>query len=116
MWRDDALLLDMLDAATEALEFAASLDQQQFYASRLHQAAVIRSLTVIGEAASKVSREFRDVHPEIEWRDIIGMRHRLIHNYGAIRLDVVWGAVQRKLPELIAGLKPLIPPDDTEST
>jgi uncharacterized protein with HEPN domain len=106
----------MLDAATEALEFAAGLDRQQFYASRLHQAAVIRSLTVIGEAVSKVSRECRDVHPEIEWRDIIGMRHRLIHNYGAIRLDVVWGAVQRKLPELIAGLKPLIPPDDTEST
>jgi uncharacterized protein with HEPN domain len=74
----------MLDAAIDALEFAAGLDQQQFYASRLHQAAVIRNLTVIGEAASKLSREFRDVHPEIEWHDIIGMRRRLIHNYGAM--------------------------------
>lgn len=116
MWRDDALLLDMLNAATEAVSFAAEMDQPRFRASRLHQNAVIRCLTVIGEAASKVSRDYRSQHPEIEWQDIVGMRHRLVHNYGAIKLDVVWGAVHTKLPELIAMLQPLVPPDDdTES-
>jgi uncharacterized protein with HEPN domain len=116
LWRDEALLLDMLAAATDAVGFAAGLDRQKFYASRLHQAAVIRCLTVIGEAATKVSHEFRDAHAEIEWRDIIGTRHRLIHNYAALRMDVVWGALQDKLPGLIATLTPLVPPnDDTES-
>jgi uncharacterized protein with HEPN domain len=117
LWRDDALLLDMLNASTDAVSFTAEIDQPQFHASRLHQYAVIRCLTVIGEAASRVSREFRNQHPEIEWQAIVGMRHCGVHKYGAIKLDVVSGAVHTKLPELIAILQPLIPPDDdTKST
>ena len=58
MSRDEPLLLDMLPAATDALSFTAGLDQTQFSASRLHQAAVIRCLEIIGEAATKVSRDY----------------------------------------------------------
>ena len=83
--------------------------------SRLHQAAVIRCLEVIVEAANKVARDCQNAHPEIEWREIVGMRNRLIHNYGDIRLDVVWNALQGKLPSLIATLTTLVPPaDDAE--
>lgn len=102
----------MLLAATDALEFGDGLSQSQFNATRLHQMAVIRCLEAIGEAAAKVSQDFRTAHPVIEWREIIGMRHRLIHNYAAIRLDVVWAVLHDKLPGLIAALKPLIPPED----
>jgi len=99
-------------AAGDALSFVEGLDQMQFNASKLHQAAVVRCLGIIGEAATKVSREFRDAHPEIEWREIVGMRHRLIHDYTEVRLDIVWGVLQDELPGLIAVLEPLIPPPD----
>jgi hypothetical protein len=63
--RDAALLLDMLLAAKDARGFAAGMDEAAFLASRLHQNAVIRSLEVIGEAASKVSPAFRAAQPNI---------------------------------------------------
>jgi uncharacterized protein with HEPN domain len=90
------------------------LDQTQFDASKLHQAAVARCIGIVGEVATKVSREFRDAHPDIPWHEIIGMRHRLIHDYADLRLDKVWSVLQDELPGLIAGLQPLIPPPDAE--
>jgi uncharacterized protein with HEPN domain len=116
MDRDLALLLDMFLAATDARAFTEGLDETAFLKSRLHQNAVIRSLEIIGEAAGKISPEFRAAHPEILWREIIGMRHRLIHGYGEVRLDVVWKVIQDHLPSLIAALRPLIPPDTGEKT
>jgi len=108
---DSALLLDMLLAAEDARSFTASLDWPAFAASRLHQNAVIRSLEVIGEAAAKVSPSFRDAHPALPWREMIGMRHRLIHGYGEVQLDIVWDVIQQRLPQLIEALKRLIPPE-----
>jgi uncharacterized protein with HEPN domain len=116
MSRDDPLLLDMLFAARRARGHVAGLTQARFVASALHQDAAIRSLEVIGKAASQVSAEFRDAHPEIPWRDIIGTRNRLIHAYSNVSLDTVWDVLQTKLPELISTLTQLIPPDDTESS
>lgn len=78
MWRDDALLLDILLAAGDAREFVQGLDWAGFSNSKLHQSAVERCMGIIGEAASQVSTEFQEHHPEIPWRKIIGMRHRLM--------------------------------------
>lgn len=109
--RDAALILDMALAARDALEFVAGVDEAVFLASRLHQNAVIYSLAVIGEAGGKISPAFRAAHPEIPWREITGMRHRLIHGYAEVRLDVVWAVVQRHLPPLLEALGPCLPPD-----
>lgn len=102
----------MLLAARDAREFVANMTEADFVASRLHQNAVIRSLEVIGEAAGKVSAETVALQPEIPWREITGMRHRLIHGYADIRLGLVWFVVQDRLPPLIAALDPLIPDAD----
>lgn len=51
-----------------------------------HQHAIVRALEILGEAASKVSSEYRQQHPEIPWREMIGMRNRLIHDYNSLRL------------------------------
>lgn len=107
--RDSALLLDMLLAARDAHGFVEGLDETAFLASRLHQNVVIRSLELIGEAAGKVSTAGRTAHPEIPWREVTGMRHRLIHGYADIRLDVVWLVCQERLGPLVAALAPLIP-------
>lgn len=111
--RDAILLLDMLLAARDARAFVAGLDESTFAASRLHQNAVIRSLEIIGEAAGKVSLAFRAAHPVIPWRDITGMRHRLIHAYAEVRLDLVWQVANDRLEPLIAALEPLVPDDRT---
>lgn len=114
--RDQSLLLDMALAARDALGFTAGMDETAFNASRLHQNAVIRSLEVIGEAAGKVSPEVRAGHPEIAWREITGMRHRLIHGYADVRLDVIWAVVLGSLPPLLTALAPLLPPGSIEGT
>jgi uncharacterized protein with HEPN domain len=99
----------MLLAARDAQGFVEGLGESAFLASRLHQNATIRSLEVIGEAAGKVSAATQAAHPEIPWREITGMRHRLIHGYGEVRLDLVWMVLQDRLSSLIAVLAQLVP-------
>jgi uncharacterized protein with HEPN domain len=112
--RDAALFLDMLLAACDARGFVEGLDETAFFASRLHQNAAIRSLEIIGEAAGKVSTAARAAHPEIPWREITGMRHRLIHGYADVRLDIVWVVLRERLDPLIAALDPIVPREDGE--
>jgi uncharacterized protein with HEPN domain len=107
--RDAALLLDMLLAARDAQSFVEGLDEAGFLASRLHQNAVIRSLEVLGEAAGKVSAATQVARPEIPWREITGMRHRLIHGYGEVRLDLVWTVLRYHLGPLSLELARLVP-------
>ncbi len=102
----------MLLAAGDACRFVEGLDQAQFDASKLHQDAVARCIGIIGEAAKKVSPEFCDAHPEIDWRSVIDMRQRVVRTYTEIRLDIVWGVLRDELPGLIAVSQPLIPPPD----
>lgn len=109
---DAALLLDMLLAARDARGFADGLTKQRFLSSRLHQNAIIRSLEVIGEAAGRVSTVSTSALPAVPWREIIGMRHRLIHGYATVDLDLVWEVVDLELPPLIETLEPLIPAED----
>jgi len=113
--RDAALLLDMLLAARDAKAFIEGLDEAAFLASRLHQNAIIRSLEVLGEAAGKVSPVTRATLPEIPWRDITGMRHRLIHGYGEVRLDLVWMVLRDRVGPLIATLAALLPGGSAEA-
>lgn len=76
------------------------------------QFALVRALEVIGEAASKVTKETQNQLPQIRWAAIIGMRNVLIHGYVSIDLDIVWQTVSDDLPPLIAELEKLIPPDE----
>jgi len=64
---------------------------------------------VIGEAARKVSPEFQNNHPEIPWRQIIGMRHRIVHDYMRVDEDVLWEVVKNDLPALLPHLEKITP-------
>ena len=112
MSRDDGLVLDIVLAAEDAQSFVQSMNFEAFEASRLHQNAVVRSLEIVGEASGKLSAEFKSALPGLPWRNITNMRHRLIHAYNEVRLDIVWSVIQNDLPQIIATLKPLIPPSD----
>ena len=98
----------MILAAQDACAFLVGLDEAAFMASRLHQHAVIRALEIIGEAAGKVSSTTKAAHSEIPWREITGMRHRLIHGYKDVRLEMVWLVATERLATLIAALQPLV--------
>lgn len=110
--RDLSLLLDMLLASRDALEFTHGLSKDEFLPSRLRPAAVIRVLEVIGEAAGHVSSASVATLPEIPWREITSMRHRLIHGYADVDLDLVWQVVMEDVPPLVETLEPLVPSED----
>jgi uncharacterized protein with HEPN domain len=114
MQRDYAYLLDMLLAAQRAAQHVNGVVEEQFVSSLLHQDAVIRELEVIGEAARRVSEETKTEHSAIDWAGIIGMRHRLIHDYRNIRVDIVWHVVTREVPQLIRDLEQIVPPEEPE--
>ena len=109
MQRELGYLSDMLHEAQVALEFVADKGFADFEKDTQCQYAVIRAIEIIGEAASQVSEEFKESHPELPWRRIIGTRNRLIHGYGDIVLSLVWEVVETHLPALIKTIEPLVP-------
>jgi uncharacterized protein with HEPN domain len=84
-----------------------------FDQNELVQIWVIHHLEIIGEAVRAIPQEFKDQHPEISWRQIIGMRNVLVHVYFGINRDRVWAAVERDLPNLKTGIDALLDTEDT---
>lgn len=104
--RDDRISMrHMLDHALEAQAMVRGRTRLDLEKDRMFQLALIRLMEVIGEAASRVSKPTRDQYPEIPWNEIIGMRHRLIHGYDVVDLDLLWETVKTDLPPLIATLQ-----------
>ncbi len=100
--RDDSVSVrQMLDAARKIAEFTRGTSRDQLDSDEKLALAVVRLLEVLGEAARRVSPEFRERAPEIPWREIVGTRDRLIHGYDDVNLDIVWTIVARELPALI---------------
>lgn len=112
MRRDETYLLDILIAANKAIKFVEGIDRNEFKENEVIQNAVMRPLEIIGEASARVSSEFRKKHPEIPWREMVGLRNRLIHEYFRIDYEAVWDTIRKDLPELIEIVQPLVPKED----
>ncbi len=110
MHKDDEIRLrHMLDAAREARSFAQGQSRKDLDLSRMLVLALVKDIEIVGEAATRISEDVQRSHPEIPWTDIIGMRHRLIHAYFEINLDILWETVVTDLPPLIASLEKVLP-------
>ncbi len=102
MRKNDRIRLQhMLDAAKECMECARKRSRSELDTDRKLALALVKGIEIIGEAAYQVSDETRDKLSEIPWEDIIAMRHRLVHAYFDINLDILWQTVQQDLPLLI---------------
>jgi len=112
MPRDDEYLLDILEAARLAVEYATGKTREEFLQDVQCQDAVIRRLEVIGEAARRISDQTRRVFPHLPWTEMVGMRNFLIHEYDDVDLIIVWDAVRIDLPPLIAALEKVVPPEE----
>ena len=104
---DDALN-DILSAAEKAIEFVAGMSAEDLAQDERTEYAVIKALEIVGEAARRVPESFREAHPQIPWREMTGMRDKLVHDYFGVNLEVVWKTVHEDLPPLISTLRALI--------
>jgi uncharacterized protein with HEPN domain len=113
--RDASYLEHMLEAIARIRSYVGRKRRTGFLGDTLLQDAVIRNIEIVGEAAGRVSPEFSARHADIPWREIVGMRHRLIHGYLKVNLETVWQAIERDLPALerrlaaVLGRTPVLP-------
>ncbi len=106
--RDDNISIQqMLVHAEEAIGLVVGLTQQELEQNRLLSLALLRLLEILGEAATRVSPEFRDTTSNIPWSQIVALRNRLIHGYDAVDMTVIWKVLTADLPQLVADLKEL---------
>jgi len=94
-------LRHMRDAANAAMGFVRGRARGDLDTDLMLQFALVRALEMVGEAADKLSDSTHAAHPSIPWSEIIGVRHRLIHGYFDVDLDIVWNVTTRKLPDLV---------------
>jgi uncharacterized protein with HEPN domain len=106
---DAAYLRDMLQAARLVTEFVRGRSLEQYRADPLLRSAVERQIEIVGEAARRVSAEFRGANPHVPWRPIIAQRHILAHEYGEIDDPLVWRVALEHIPGLIPMLEALLP-------
>lgn len=102
-------------AAIDACSFVDGLAKEDFLADKRTQQAVIMSLIIIGEAATKIMdgyTAFTQAHSEVPWRSMRNMRNRMAHGYFDINLDIVWDTVQEWLPELLKQLPSVLQDSD----
>lgn len=100
MKKDKAYLKDMLDAISDIEVFIGNINEAEFHKNKEKKYAVVRALEIIGEAAKNLSKELKAKHKEIPWKEIVGMRDKLIHWYFGIKWELVWETVKNKIPEL----------------
>ena len=91
----------ILKAASALIDHVGGYSQATFEAERMVQAAVLYEIVVIGEGAKRLSPEFRAKYPEIPWKQITGMRDRIVHSFDEVDLALVWNAAQVHVPSLI---------------
>ena len=101
----------MLDMAQKALEISAGKGRADYDQDETLRLALTHIIQILGEAAQWVSPECRLTYSQVPWQEIIGMRHRIVHDYLNIDEDVIWEVLQQDLPPLVKTLQAILPPE-----
>ena len=102
---DGIFLIHIVDALQETIDFTCGQSLESFLGSTLLIRAVTSSFEIAGEATKNLSREFRDAHPEVGWRDMAGFRDVLIHGYFGLDETQLWKGAKEFAPDAIAKIK-----------
>ncbi len=106
--KDDTVYIDhILKSIKNILEYTKDLNNKEFTYNTLVQDAVIRNFEIIGEASKKVSEEFKRLNYVVPWKEMAGMRDKLIHDYIGVDTDVIWQTIKQDLPGLKNALENL---------
>jgi len=107
-------LQHMIEASQGILDYAQGRDLFSLGADRPLQHLIMHNLEILGEAASRLSGQFRQEHPDVPWRDMIDLRNRLIHVYFDLNLAIIWTTVQNDLPQLLLQLKTILSQEQSQ--
>jgi len=95
---DENLLLDIYESICKIEKYIDKNNFEEFSHDEKTIDAVVRNLEIIGAAAHKISEQFKTLNPNIEWRKIIGLRNRIVHDYFGIDLNIIWEVVDVYIP------------------
>jgi uncharacterized protein with HEPN domain len=110
MPKDDMVYVGhMLDTARKALEKVRGKTRRQYDGDEDLRIVLAHLVQTIGEAAARVSAQTRDAYDKIPWKQIVGIRHRIVHDYMDVDYDVLWEVVNRDLPHLVTALEKILP-------
>jgi uncharacterized protein with HEPN domain len=102
---DDEIVEDILVAAWQVVDFTQGVNEKAFRSDEKTHSATIHALLIMGEAAKRLTVEFREKHPTIDWRGMAGMRDVLIHQYDRINLSRVWAVATQEVPGIVTYLE-----------
>lgn len=99
--KDDLAFIEHILLCIDKIQqYTKNINSQDFIKNELIQDAVIRNIEIIGEATKKISKDLKSQYHEIPWKEMSGMRDKLIHDYFGVDVDVVWQTVKEDIPYL----------------
>ena len=117
LYRDNSRVRHMLDALEQVLELRKGLSREQL---RWHEGVTERilfNLMILGEASNNITREFAAKHPDVDWKSLAGVRHKIVHDYADIDFDTIWDILQNDIAEAYDKVKAIadtLPPEPTQ--
>ena len=99
--KDDLPFIEhILDSISAIEKFSKNLKKEKLMSNRLKQSAIVREIEIIGEAVKNISKNLKNKHREVEWKEIVGTRDKMIHHYFGVDLNIIWDIIKINLPDL----------------
>ena len=102
---DDRVYLEHIRDALDDIATYTNVGRAAFFADRMRQDATLRKLEVVGQAVKNLSEDMKSRQPHIPWKQIAGMRDKVIHDYFGVNLEIVWAIVEKELPILAEAIR-----------
>ncbi|HDH45380.1 MAG TPA: DUF86 domain-containing protein [Thermococcus sp.] len=101
-------LQDILDAIEKIKKYTAKVDYEMFSKNQMMIDAVLMNIAIIGESVKKIPEDVKEKYPDIPWKDIAGMRDKVIHDYFGVDVNIVWETIKKNVPELEQKIKVML--------
>lgn len=101
MKKDPIIFIEhIIDSIKNIEQFMKNVKKEDFFKNKEKQSAVVRQIEIIGEAVKNLPEDFRNKHKDVPWKDIAGMRDKLMHHYFGVNLEIVWKTTKEDIPYL----------------